>query len=252
MSQAIERLREVADAEDKAELAMAHNGLIAAMRAYNARAGRNTKEDYEAALALRDTVVSKLTTRYFPEETPVEEGERFKNRKQAWGWLQAQGYKVSVGKFYGDCDDGFPSIHRDGTVSRFQVMQYGQQLDVERRVDARPDNDREANEARKVKADADIAEMRVERERREMDNEWLRKPDAWAALAALVGTLLDALRHELHQGQGELVLAAGGNQNNGPQVYEAAEVIIGRAFNAVVARDRLQVVFSACPGGDDG
>ena len=30
--------------------------------------------------------------------------ERFKNRKQAHAWLQGEGYKVSRGKFYADCE----------------------------------------------------------------------------------------------------------------------------------------------------
>ena len=71
------------------------------------------------------------------QSIPAEAGinlERFVNRKQALDWLKAQGYKVSQGKFYQDCAAGFPAVRKDGTVSRYQVMQYGQQLDIETRA----------------------------------------------------------------------------------------------------------------------
>lgn len=157
--------------------------------------------------------------------------ERFVNRKQALNWLNAQGYKISQGKFYQDCAAGFPELHRDGTVSRYQVMQYGQQLDVSARSTV-PDASRE-NEARKAAAEADMAEMKAERMRRDEDVLWLHADQAWASVAALVGTLRDCLRHHFHTAQNELVHVAGGDMGRNHEVFEFCDDIVNKAFNEV-------------------
>ena len=238
-----QRLLGVVEATDKAELQLAHNGRIAAMRAYNDKPGKQAKEDLDAARALYDETVERLGRTYFPEEAPAPEGERFANRKQALNWLQAQGYKISQGKFYQDCAAGFPALHRDGSVSRYQVMQYGQQLDVETRGAAPASPDKEADDARKAKAEADIKEMQAEAMKREQDRDWLRKEEAWATLAAIVGTLRDSLRHHFHAGQGQLVHLAGGDVRRGPEVYEGCEEIMAKAFNEVCATGQIEGIF---------
>jgi len=239
------QLMTLAGAEEQAELTLAHNGRVNAMRAYNAKPGKQTREDFEAARQLYDDTLARMVAKYLPEEAPAPEGERFANRKQALNWLQAQGYKVSQGKFYQDVKAGFPLLHRDGSVSRYQVMQYGQQLDVESRAVA-PGllaGASEADEARKLKAQADQEEMKAERMRREHDADWLHADEAWAAVAALVGTLRDSLRHHFHTGQGELIHLAGGDPGRGPEVYEGCEEIMARAFNEVCNAGQIAGIF---------
>ncbi len=51
--------------------------------------------------------------------------DRFKNRAEAFAWLQARG-QISLGKFYQDCEAGMISVGPDKTVSKFQVMQYAE------------------------------------------------------------------------------------------------------------------------------
>lgn len=245
MTDRFQKLLDTAVDADRAELILANNGKVTAMKAYKDKPGKSTKDDYDAARTMLDEAVERLSARYFPQDTPAPEGERFKNRKQALNWLQSQGYKVSQGKFYQDCEAGFPAIHKDGTVSRYQAMQYGQQLDVERRSAAPTDaaSSREADEARKVKADADKAEMQAEDMRREQDKKWLHQDQAWEALAALVGSLRDALRHQFHSGQSHLIHLAGGDPARGPEVYEGCEELIGRAYNEVLAAGRIEGIF---------
>jgi len=243
MTDRLQTLLATADQSEKLELTMANNGLITAMRGYNDRPGKQTKEDYEAARQLFDDVKERLTAKYFPEEAPAPEGERFKNRKQAHNWLAAQGYKVSNGKFYNDCEAGFPAIHKDGSVSRYQVMQYAQQQDVERRGSVFQPGGGD-DDARKLKAQADQEEMKAERMRREQDEQWLHADAAWSALAALLGVLKDSLLHHFHASQGELVHLAGGDPSRGPEIYEACDEIAARAFNEVAASGNIDGIFS--------
>lgn len=225
-----EKLIAAASKDDQAELTVAHNGRVVAMRAYNQRPGRQTKEDFDAARSMFDEVLERLTEKYFPEDKQPAEGERFKNRKQAFDWLVAQGYKVSRGKFYGDCDGGFPAVHKDGTVSRYQVLQYGQQLDMERRATAPAvdySGETEELEVRKLRAEVTEKEAKARRE----DERWMLRDDAWMAMAAMLGTLHDNLRHHFDRSAERLVYLAGGEHGRGPEVYGGAEEAIAAAFN---------------------
>lgn len=238
------QLTEAATAQDKLELQLVHNGRVEAMRSYQKSATKETKANWDAARSAYDEAIERFTVRYFPEQAPAPEGERFTNRKQALNWLQAQKYKVSQGKFYQDCAAGFPVLRRDGSISRYQVMQYGQQLDVETRGTATGSGSIDDDEARRAKAVADIKEMEANKMRREEDAEWLHADAAWAAIAGLLGVLKDALRHHFHAGQGELIHLAGGDPARGPEVYESCEEIMGRAFNEVARMDKIEGVFA--------
>jgi len=171
-----------------------------------------------------------------------EPAERFKNRKEALIWLKESGYKISQGKFYQDAAAGYPVVHKDGSVSKFQIMEYGQRLDsVRKESEAVQAMAREYSE-RKEKADAEIAEMKAEKMRRDENRHWLHAAEAWGQVAALVGTLKDAIRHELFAGARELVLAAGGDQERSQETFEHADQLVARAFNKV-AGDSVAVTF---------
>lgn len=238
------QLIEAATAQDKMELQLVHNGRVEAMRAYQKSAGKETKANWDAARSAYDEAIERFTLRYFPEQAPAPEGERFANRIQALNWLKAQGYKISQGKFYQDVKAGFPVLQRGGTVSRYQVMQYGQQLDVEIRGVASVSGGREEHDDRRAKAEADIKEMEATKRRREEDAEWLHADAAWAAIAGLLGVLKDSLRHHFHAGQGELIHLAGGDPARGPEVYESCEEIMARAFNEVARMEKIEGVFA--------
>lgn len=161
--------------------------------------------------------------------------ERFANRKQALTWLRSNGYKVSQGKFYGDCADGFPTVADDGSLSAWQVSEYGLRLsgkgqDVSGQIAA----DRlRSDDMRKAKAEADMAEIKAERMRREEDELWLYADDAWAVVAALVGKLRDSIRHQCHKESEKLTLVAGGSVDRSHELFEAVEEVVNAAFNEV-------------------
>ena len=240
-----EKLRQLANDQHQAELGVVHNAQLAAMRAYNETPGRSTKENWDACREAFHETVERMAKHYLPDQAPAPEGERFKNRKQAFDWLQAQGYKISRGKFYQDCDAGQPPVHQDGTVSRFQVLQYGQQLDVERRssIDASA-MERDQAELKKIKAEADRAAMQAEAMRREHDRDWLPADQAWAAIAALVGDITNSIRHHLGSSIGELIYLAGGDPDRSQELLDGCEQVVAKALNEVCRRDHIEVVFN--------
>lgn len=238
----VKELVEKATAREKAQFAVFNGAVVKCTKAYNEDPTEARLRNLRAAETALEALIAELKSHHLTakEEAKQPDQERFVNRKQALNWLTAQGYKVSQGKFYQDCKEGFPVMHRDGSVSKFEVMQYGQQLDVSARSVV-PDTSRE-NEARKAAAEADMAEMKAERMRREEDAEWLHADQAWASMAGILGTLRDCIRHHFHAAQNELVHVAGGDLNRNTEVFEFCDDIVNRAFNEV-AGDSINVTF---------
>ena len=168
--------------------------------------------------------------------------ERFPNRKQAFEFLRERGHKVSRGKFYEDCNKGFPMLSKDGSLSKFQVLEYGLSLDKSVEPDAQALSDRESK-LRRDKAEAQMAEMKARKMQREEDSMWLHADEAWSAIAVLVGTLRDSIRHHLYSRQGEIVHAAAGEPERSHEVFECMDDIVNSAFNEVAGRE-LQIDFA--------
>ena len=168
----------------------------------------------------------------------------FASRKEAWQWLRDSGYKVSRGKFYADVEaDGFPVLTDDGRVSRYQVQVYGENLKAAKQKAITPKSiSRSDDLARKEKADADLAEIKVERLRREESEYWLPAADAWSVIAGLMDELRRAIRRELHNAQNDLARCAGGDISRAPELFEAADQAVSAAFNTV-AGNGLDIVW---------
>ena len=162
--------------------------------------------------------------------------EYFDNRREAHEWLIANGFKVSQGKFYQDCKkNAFPVVNKDGSVSKYQVVEYGRGLQEEQKPDL-TSIQRSEHLHQKEKAEAEIAVMKAERMRRDEDSLWLHADTAWSALAVLVGNLRDAIRRSLHGAQVDIVLTAGGEISRAPEVYERIEGVVDQAFNEVAKK----------------
>ncbi len=167
--------------------------------------------------------------------------ERFSNRKKALDWLQEQGHKISTGKFYKNCKEGFPAVAVDGSLSRYQVLTYGLSLNKEVLVDPEKLSTREFDQ-RKAKADAEMAEMKAKKMHREEDKLWLHADDAWSLVAGLTGKLRDSIRHQLYSTQREVVQTAGGEQDRAQEVFEFIDQLIDKAFNEV-AGESINITF---------
>ena len=232
------KLLKEAGESDSVELKMVHDGRDKAMKSYTGDPGKKTKEDFDAARLMYDETIERFVRKYLPDNVPEPEGERFVNRKQALNWLKGQGYQISQGKFYGDCNDGFPLIHKDKTISRFHVLQYGQQLQADKNT--APDNSRiDELKERKLKLEVE----KIEKENRAEDRKWMKVEDAWASIATILGDLQDSLRHQFHTGQGGLIHLAGGDQARAPELHEGCEELIAAALNEVCNKEKIEGIF---------
>lgn len=173
-----------------------------------------------------------------PASAESAESEFFANRKEAWKWLTAQGYKVSSGKFYSDIEaTGFPVVASDGSLSRYQVQVYGQNLAAKKqRVSTPEELSRFDSQYRADKAKAELLELELAEKRRESDAAWLRAADAWSVIAYEIGELKSAVRRKLYDELPGLVDAVGGDRVRAPELYEALEGVVDGVWNDMAER----------------
>lgn len=166
------------------------------------------------------------------------DGNFFKHRKEAWMWLKSQGYKVSQGKFYMDIEaTGFPVVSSDGSLSRYQVQVYGQNLAAKKqRVSTPEELSRFDSQYRADKAKAELLELELAEKRRESDAAWLRAADAWSVIAYEIGELKSAVRRKLYDELPALVDAVGGDRVRAPELYEALEGVVDEVWNDMAER----------------
>lgn len=174
--------------------------------------------------------------------------DRFKNRKEALTWLQTKG-QISTGKFYQDCQDGKVAVAADKTLSKFQVAEYAEKV-FGLAKPITPSYERSDKMAELELREQELKVEKMELSNRKEDASWLQKEDAWAQMAALIGTLRDSLRHQMHVGTVAIINAAGGDPARGPEVYEQSEELISRAFNEVVNSGRIEGMFAKEAGSE--
>lgn len=173
-------------------------------------------------------------------------GEFFKNRQAALQWLQQRG-QVSRSKFYDDCNAGLITIHPDKSLSKFEVALYAEKLFTATRQATGSGTlamQREADEARKIRAEAEIKEMQAEDLRREQDRKWLYRDRAIEGLAVIITSLQRAFEHRARVAAEAIIQLSGGDRSRSFDVSEGIqELVIDASFNEVASAGTLRVKF---------
>lgn len=176
-------------------------------------------------------------------------GEFFKNRQAALQWLQQRG-QVSRSKFYDDCNAGLITIQPDKSLSKFEVALYAEKLFTATRQAAGSGTlamQRETDEARKIRAEAEIKEMQAEAARREHDGKWQLRREAEDHEIALFKLLQNIFRQRVYLDHTALLLAAGGRASNSPEFITALMTFVDSTFNQLVSQDEYDVEFDSDP-----
>ena len=176
----------------------------------------------------------------------------FKNRVEAHRYVESLGVTVAERTFYLDVDKR-QMLQSNKSLLLCDVLAY-----LREKFDYGAPAKRRDVPAEERLAELDDLELRerrakvakLEREQRAEDERWILKDQAWGQMAALVGTLRDALRHHFHIGQARLVHLAGADPARGPELYEGIEEIMAKAFNEIVASGRIDVTFEAAVDDD--
>jgi hypothetical protein len=170
--------------------------------------------------------------------------DRFKNRRQAYLWIAAQGAGLSERSFYDAVSSGFPSLAPDKTLARWEVSEFLRQH--ERKTASAPPAPaaRADAETRRAIAQADREEMKRDQERREMSNAWVRREDAELELCAITALLRDLIINRITRAIPAIIQAAGGDQAHLADVDEVIDSEILAACNDLAQQDEIDIEFS--------
>ena len=230
-SDVLENLKPLITAAEYRKAAVITNDARRAMAALNDESSVANRRNFsEAEEALTAYVGGLVATHLGGGKASSASVERFKNRKAALAWMRSNGVSISQGKFYTDCADGMITVHPDKSISKYQVSQY--MLALQRT----PGNDAASLDRAEEKERLEIRKLQLdvakrERDERAGDARWMLAEDAWAAVAALLATINDNLKHQLYEAQGMLVHLAGGDPSRAPELYEECLAIVARAYN---------------------
>ena len=171
-----------------------------------------------------------------PVKTPIS--DPFHNRKQAHEWLKDHGHKVASATFYAACANGFPSVAADGSVPRADVIRYSKTLDKTSVLNSDFAEQKEKLQLRSLELDV----AKKEREARKDDELWLYRNEAYAQMAAFLGTLIENVEHQFQINMDEIIESVDGNLALREQGYMVCEEIIGRGCNETLALGQINRV----------
>lgn len=247
----IERVKSLPEGMTKSKAGTLLKASIAAWKRYGEGHSASALKDAQAA----DVALAELLDA--AEDAPgeeIQEADRpFKNRKEAFDWLEQQGAPVSRGKFYEDCAAGKVVVFRNKTVSRASVMLYLIKLQDN------PVYDPEAGDLSLKKQLLEIRwlEQKVakgERDGRADDRRWMLREDSWALLAGVLGMLRQTLDFHINRQAGDLALAVEGRAELAPRMVDMLLLhVVNPAFNDLAGKTLQDACFAYMnEGGDDG
>lgn len=165
----------------------------------------------------------------------------FKTRNAAYRWLKERGYPHSRGHFYGVIDAG-GHARDDGRVLKLTAAELG--LQALSTANAGYESDQLNHKERKVKADADLAELKADAYRRELDRDWLHASSAWAAVCEIVKQLDACTRQQFELDAASLIASCGGEHSREGEflvrIGETINAAMNNAADMVVDSGRLQ------------
>ena len=185
----------------------------------------------------------------------VEESEFFKNRAQAFAWLEAEGHAVSRGKFYADCNAGDPPVREDKQISRFRVLQYAQRIGQSNvRSDGSLSEDalrRSGAETRKIVAGAEREEMKRDNEKRELDKKWIYRDEAELEKCVFAALTRDKIAHRVIQALPAIIHSCGGQLALLPSTQPHVDQAISDGCNDIANSGDIDVEIDGDEFGDE-
>ncbi len=247
----VEKLREVAGAEDKAELGVLFNAKKTTLLAYNSEPTAARKRDHDAAVQGLAALVDKLWPKYFSSERV------YKNRGVLIAELAKEGLVIKKTKLYTDCkrppSEGGLLVEADGTVRRSSLETWlahpqggGKICEHRGLIDKAAKEDIDKILSEKLLLEVSILRSKEARERLACEVEqgkWLPRDDFQMELAGRAGVLDVMLGYWINTSAGELIDMVGGDQSKRSEFIEEQIDRKNKALAEFCSVDTYQVMF---------
>ena len=236
MTDRFQSLIEKVDAADKAELTVAYNARISALKAFQERPGRATRDDKDACDSNYTDTLDRLWAKYHPDQAAKDEGALwFRTKKDAFAWYADQGGQRQKSSFY----DTVPAEGK--RVTRYSVSEMLRKEKATSPAAIDMSGQREDAETRKAVADADKSQMQAEEMRRALDAKWMLRERADEEICVWVSRLRDATAYHLGRALLGLIHACGGQPARLAEVQALIDDALATACNEIANSDEITV-----------
>ncbi|KJS00882.1 MAG: hypothetical protein VR65_10765 [Desulfobulbaceae bacterium BRH_c16a] len=256
----LHRILDLASREDKAELSVANNGKISAMRAYTSTPGKKSKEDYEVASAFYQETLDRLALKYLPDEQEDPESEDTSSLVPEWrdfretkvkadvlAQLIAMGYDLTQRTFYRHCKQGKCRVNTLGFYSRRLVKQYIEAEGIMRTgepVDADgPDMalsvEKQRLENEKLRISNQHANLKFKKEQAQL----IEREALYLEMAARAVALDNGFRQMIDMEAATLIAAVKGDSSRLAEFLDLINQIWNGLLNTFAATDEFEVLF---------
>jgi hypothetical protein len=172
----------------------------------------------------------------------VSTDQLFKNKRQAHEWLQQQGYKVSVGKFYTDCRRGVCHVNEDGSIYEAFALHYAMN---QLKQTGTPDGCASPLMEEKTRLEIEHLQIKARKAQFEMEKEqgkWIPKKELEEELNIRISAFDNMVLHLLRTRMAEWLMMAGGNSKKIQIVLDTAMDNWADEMNALSQLDFVELV----------
>ena len=235
----IEKLMDLAGETDRAALGTMYNAWVRKFAAYKEDDSRSNLAEWQASEKALKAKVDELTAKHLD----AVDAAPLPDRKAAWEFLRAQGFKVSSGKFYGDCSKNMVKVNADGTINEAEALAYA--VRYLKKVKG-GDADAVLDDIFKSKAKAELDKTLVQEEklRFELERErgnYLPRADVMTQFAVKWGTLEASLRHLLRTRARDWIYACGGDAKKFDMFVALVGSEMDEIFNSMATIEDLEI-----------
>jgi hypothetical protein len=231
--------------DDNTELRLAYSARVSAMKSYQDRPGKSTKEDLDAANEFYETVSEALWSKYFDKGSS---SDWFANKQVAHDYYAKQGGELKYSAF--TRKSGLQVMGRKVKavpVLKMLIAEFQAELAQlrSRKLSGGGEitlsEEREQSETRLAKAKADREEYKRDQELREMSKNWIRREDADLQTCTWVCLLRDTIVGRINKALPELIHQADGSIDRIPDVQAVIDRAVIDACNNIADSGEVDV-----------
>lgn len=241
MSDKLQKLLDIADPADRAELELLAEALEKTGAAYRAGYRAADKRDWDAAREGLSEAVERLWARYFIRE------KVYKNRLAVLEHLQDLGYKVGKTKIYQDADAGLLRLQPDGSVLQSAVEAYLHHPAARLVRPAQAADEAEAEEMGREKISEELKHLRLKNEKLQFDfdkdrGRYLPRDEFELELAGRAAVLDSGLKHRFSSRAAQWIATVAGNQEKRAELVALLHGALDEALTDFATTDTFQVM----------
>ncbi len=217
----IKKLSESSSKEEEQELVIAWNAYKIAQLKYNEDPGTRTAHNMTSTKDILAGVVSRLTSVYFPEESPTEDWqETFKNPTEVWQYLKDSDWKIGRSQVYEHVNQGLLR-KKDGVFLLKDVNRYAKQNLKNAATGQKVNEELDKLQTQKFKNEVRASELKLEKEEHDLNvrrGRYIKREEHELAIVGRAIVFMAHMNHTVQEKVEDWIDLVGGDLTKAPDL----------------------------------